>query len=73
MNNTPFFSIIVPNYNNGTLLDKSLKSILNQTFQNYELIFIDDCSTDNSVEIAKKIFEHYKEKNTTILTPGKKV
>ena len=47
-------SIIVPNYNNEQWIEKSLKSIRNQTYKNYEIIFIDDCSTDNSVEIAKK-------------------
>lgn len=46
--------IIVPNYNNAEWLEKSLGSIKNQTYTNYEIIFIDDCSEDNSVEIAKK-------------------
>lgn len=46
--------IIVPNYNNEQWLDKCLKSIVNQTYKNFEIIFIDDMSTDNSVNIAKK-------------------
>ena len=45
--------IIVPNYNYEHTIEKCLNSILNQTYNNYEVIFIDDCSTDNSVEIAK--------------------
>ena len=45
--------IIIPNYNYSEWIDKCLNSILNQTYKNYEVIFIDDMSTDNSVEIAK--------------------
>lgn len=53
-----FFSVIIPNYNNGEWLNKSLPSVLNQTFRNFELFFIDDMSTDNSIEIAKKYCEN---------------
>lgn len=62
-----FFSVIIPNYNNATYLEKSLKSVLNQTFTNYELIVIDDVSTDNSVEIVKNIFNEYKDKDTKLI------
>ena len=47
-----FFRIIMPNYNNAEWLDKSISSVLNQTFTDYDFIFIDDMSTDNSLEIA---------------------
>lgn len=47
--------IIVPNYNNEEWLEKSLGSILNQTYRNFEIIFIDDVSEDNSVQVAKKL------------------
>lgn len=49
--------IIIPNYNYEHTIEKCLTSIFNQTYTNYEVIFIDDMSTDNSVEIAKKIYE----------------
>ena len=62
-----FFSVIIPNYNNSTYLEKCLKSVLNQTFINYELIVIDDVSTDNSVEIIKNIFNEYKDKDTKLI------
>lgn len=58
-----FFSIIVPNYNNSTYIEKSLKSILNQSFNNYELIIIDDVSTDNSVEKINNIIKEYSNKS----------
>lgn len=47
--------IIVPNYNYEHTLEKCLNSILKQTYKNYEIVFVDDCSTDNSVEIAKRM------------------
>ena len=45
--------IIIPNYNYEHTIEKCLKSILEQTYKNYEVIFMDDMSTDNSVKIAK--------------------
>lgn len=46
-------SIIMPNYNGAAYLDKTIQSVLSQTYTNWELIFVDDCSTDNSLEIVK--------------------
>ena len=48
------FSIIVPNYNKGEYISECLNSIFNQTFKNYEVIVIDDGSSDNSLEEIKK-------------------
>lgn len=45
--------IIVPNYNYSEWLGKCLDSIASQTYKNFEVIYVDDMSTDNSVEIAK--------------------
>ena len=50
--------IIIPNYNYEHTIEKCLTSILNQTYTNYEIIFVDDMSTDNSVEIAKEFAEY---------------
>lgn len=44
------FSIIIPVYNNFHLMNKALDSLKNQEYSNFELIIIDDCSTDNSYE-----------------------
>ena len=55
------FSIIIPNYNKAPYIKECLDSVMNQTFKNYEVIFIDDCSTDNSLEIANSY------KNVTVL------
>ncbi|SUY29951.1 glycosyltransferase family 2 protein [Clostridium perfringens] len=47
-------SIIVPLYNSEKYLDKCIKSILNQTFKNFELILVNDGSKDKSLEICNK-------------------
>ena len=48
-------TIIIPNYNREKFLSKCLNSCLNQSYENYQLIFIDNESSDKSLEIAKKI------------------
>ena len=51
---TPLISIVVPNYNHARFLNERFQSILNQTYSYYELIILDDNSSDNSLEIIKK-------------------
>ena len=46
--------IIIPNYNYSDCLDECFKSVLNQTYQNFEVIFVDDMSTDDSVIKARE-------------------
>lgn len=52
------FSIIVPTYNLENYIKKSLESILNQTFTDYEIIIIDDGSTDKTVEIIQNYVDY---------------
>jgi len=47
----PTVSVIVPNYNHARFLRKRIDSVLQQTFQDFELILLDDCSTDDSRSI----------------------
>ena len=54
--------IIIPNYNYEHTIEKCLTSILNQTYKNYEIIFVDDMSTDNSVNIVKEYQKKHKKK-----------
>ena len=53
-------SIITPVYNSQDYLEETILSVLNQTYSNWELLLIDDCSTDNSYEIIKKYLEKDK-------------
>ncbi|WP_443944220.1 glycosyltransferase family 2 protein [Pedobacter sp. AW1-32] len=50
----PSVSVVIPNYNHSLFLDQRIQSVLNQSFQDFELIILDDCSTDNSRSIIEK-------------------
>ena len=49
--------VIVPNYNYEHTLEKCLTSILEQSYKNFEIVFVDDMSEDNSVSIAKRLLK----------------
>ena len=46
----PLVSVIVPNYNHAQYLEKRLSSVFNQTYKHFEVIILDDCSTDDSLQ-----------------------
>ena len=54
---TPKVSVIIPNYNHAPFLKKRIESVLNQTYRDFEVIYLDDASTDNS----KDVFAPYAE------------
>ena len=45
-------SIIMPSYNTGRFINETIKSVLSQSYSNWELIIVDDCSTDNTDEVV---------------------
>lgn len=53
-------SVIIPLYNREKYIEKAVDSVLNQTYQELEVIVVDDCSTDNSVNVVKRIQERDK-------------
>ena len=71
----PLVSIVLPVYNGERFLRASIDSVIAQTYQNWELLILDDCSTDSTPEIAKeyaqkdpRIIYHRNEKNLRL--PG---
>jgi len=50
----PEVSIIIPNFNHASYLKNRIDSIINQTFKDYELILLDDCSSDNSIDVIEQ-------------------
>lgn len=57
MNGSPFFSIVIPTYNRAEFIEKTLKSVLEQTYEHYEVIVVDNCSTDNTEEVLRPYIE----------------
>ena len=55
--NQPLLSVIVPCYNVEKYIEKCIRSILDQSYRNIELICVDDASPDNSIEIVKRLAE----------------
>jgi glycosyltransferase involved in cell wall biosynthesis len=64
---TPLVSVIVPNYNHAPYLELRLNSIFSQTYQNIEVIMLDDASTDGSDAILGKFYRRYPDKSRLIL------
>lgn len=58
----PLISIVMANYNNGEIINKTIESVLNQTYNNIQFIIIDDASTDSS----RKVIEKYAKKDKRI-------
>ncbi len=64
----PAISVIIPLYNVEKYVAECLDSILAQTFQNFEVIVVDDCSTDSSVEIVKSYSTKFDGRLTIVRT-----
>ena len=63
--NEPLVSVIMPAYNAERYIKESIASVLNQTYQNLELIIVNDCSADKTLEIVESIVE--KDKRVVLL------
>ena len=52
MSNKPLISIVIPSYNHGHLIARAIKSVLAQTYSNWEAIIVDNHSTDQTKEVT---------------------
>lgn len=59
MENNYLISVIIPVYNSEKYLLQCVNSVLNQTYKNIEILLIDDCSTDSSFDVCKKLKDKY--------------
>jgi glycosyltransferase involved in cell wall biosynthesis len=68
-------SVVMPNFNHSKLLPHSLNALLNQSFKDFEIIVVDDASTDNSLSVLENFAKSYANlkiiKNSTNLGPNK--
>lgn len=71
-NQNPLVSVIIPTYNRANSLERAIKSVINQTYKNLEIIVVDDNSTDNTEEIVKsfsddriKYVRHFQNKGSS--------
>lgn len=60
LNNSPLITVYITNYNYGRYIRQAIESVLAQSFQNFEIIIIDDGSSDNSQEIIESYAKHPK-------------
>jgi glycosyltransferase involved in cell wall biosynthesis len=72
MSKTPKISVILPVYNCELYIKETIDSVLEQTFSDFELLVIDDCSTDNTVSVIKEFLDERiclieKEKNSGLI------
>ncbi len=75
MKNGPLISVIITSYNSEKFIKKSVNSVIKQSYQNIEIIIVDDCSTDKTLEILQQLKKKYFFKiiklNQNSGTPGK--
>ncbi|HED38083.1 MAG TPA: glycosyltransferase family 2 protein, partial [Ignavibacteria bacterium] len=53
--NTPLISVVIPTFNSGNFIRETIEPVLNQTYKNFEIIVVDDESTDNTVSILEEL------------------
>lgn len=55
-------TVIIPTYNNEDTISRAINSVIAQTFTEWQLIIVNDCSTDNTLNIVNEYVEKYPEK-----------
>src|SRR5882724_11938707 len=60
MGHEPLFSVVIPTYNRAGLISRTLNSVLCQTYQDFEVIVVDDASTDDTEQILEPLIRTQK-------------
>lgn len=68
----PFFSVIIPLYNKALVVTETLQSVINQTFTDYEIIIVNDGSTDNSLEVVSSFLKTKNSIDYSIISQNNK-
>lgn len=63
----PFFSVVIPTYNSEEYIEKTLKSVISQTYTQYEIVVSDDGSEDGTRDLVRSIFKQHPEINFKLL------
>ena len=67
------FVVVIPSYNNARWAQKNLESIISQTYSNWSIIYVDDCSTDKTGDIVEHfIHKHHLQKKCTLIRNKKR-
>lgn len=73
----PFFSVIIPTFNQDVFLQKAIKSVLEQTFQKFEIIVVDNFSQDNTENVVKsfdkKVIKYIKIHNNGVIAKSRNI
>lgn len=56
----PLVSVIVPMFNSAKFIPQTLESLLRQTMKDFEVVVVDDCSTDNSIEVVESFINRFE-------------
>lgn len=66
-------SLIIPIYNTEQFIERCLRSVFEQTFENVEYILINDCTPDKSIEVAERVIKQYPDRKVSIVNNQKNI
>ena len=66
-------SLIIPIYNTEQFIERCLRSVFEQTFENVEYILINDCTPDKSIEVSERVIKQYPDRKVSIVNNQKNI
>ena len=55
--NEPLVSVVMPAFNGEQFIGRAIRSILDQTYENWELVIVDDCGTDHTMDVVRSFYD----------------